>query len=125
MFARIFRWLETRRESFPAEQPGMPPAKFWGFVLHYTRPFWPLIAASSVLGAAVALIEVSLFGFLGDLVDWLSKADRNTFWSNHAPLLVAMSIVVLVLLPILKFFYEAVVHQGLLGNFTMRTRWQA
>ena len=73
----------------------------------------------------MALIEVSLFGFLGDLVDWLSKADPNTFWSDHAPFLIAMSVVVLVLLPILKFFYEAVVHQGLLGNFTMRTRWQA
>ena len=36
-----------------------------------------------------------------------------------------MSLVVLVLLPVLKFFYEAVVHQGLLGNFTMRMRWQA
>ncbi|MBT4689821.1 MAG: ABC transporter ATP-binding protein, partial [Rhodospirillaceae bacterium] len=28
-------------------------------------------------------------------------------------------------LPILKFFYESVSHQGLLGNFAMRTRWQA
>ena len=73
MIARIFRWLETRRESFPAEQPGMPPTTFWGFIIHYTRPFWPLIASSSALAASVALIEVSLFGFLGDLVDWLGS----------------------------------------------------
>jgi ATP-binding cassette subfamily B multidrug efflux pump len=33
--------------------------------------------------------------------------------------------VVLVGLPLLKFFHEAVIHQGLLGNFAMRTRWQA
>jgi ATP-binding cassette subfamily B multidrug efflux pump len=125
MIARIFRWLETSRESFPAETPGMPPTTFWGFILHYTKPFWPLIAASSALAAAVAMIEVSLFGFLGDLVDWLSKADRATFWSDHAAFLIAMGIVVLIVLPILKFFYEAVIHQGILGNFTMRTRWQA
>ena len=36
-----------------------------------------------------------------------------------------MGVVVLVLLPILKFFYKSVIHQGILGNFTMRTRWQA
>jgi ATP-binding cassette subfamily B multidrug efflux pump len=125
MIARIFRWLETRRESFPAEQPGMPPTTFWAFILHYTRPFWPLVAMSSVLAASVALIEVSLFGFLGDLVDWLGKADRATFWSDHATFLIGMALVVLLLLPILKFFYESVIHQGILGNFTMRTRWQA
>jgi ATP-binding cassette, subfamily B, multidrug efflux pump len=125
MIARIFSWLETRRDSFPPEQPGMPPTTFWPFILHYTQPFWPLIIASSLLAAAVALIEVSLFGFLGDLVDWLSKADRATFWEDHASFLVSMTLVVLVLLPILKFFYEAVIHQGILGNFTMRTRWQA
>jgi ATP-binding cassette, subfamily B, multidrug efflux pump len=125
MIARIFHWLETRQGAFPAEQPGMPPPTFWAFVLHYTRPFWRLIAASSLLAAAVALIEVSLFGFLGDLVDWLTKSDRTTFWADHGTFLIGMAVVVLIVLPILKFFYEAVVHQGVLGNFTMRTRWQA
>ncbi len=125
MFARIFRWLETRRDSFPPEQPGQPPEDFWGFILHYTRPFWPLIAASAAFAASVALIEVSLFGFLGSLVDWLADSDRATFWSDHASFLIFMSVVVLVVLPFLKFFYEAVIHQGIIANFTMRTRWQA
>ena len=31
----------------------------------------------------------------------------------------------LLVLPMMKFFYEFVVHQGLLGSFAMRTRWQA
>jgi ATP-binding cassette, subfamily B, multidrug efflux pump len=125
MIARIFSWLETRKDSFPAEQPVMPPATFWGFVLHYTRPFWWLIAASSLLATSVALIEVSLFGFLGDLVDWLEGADRATFWDDHGSFLIGMAVVVLLFLPFLKFFYESVIHQGILGNFTMRTRWQA
>ncbi|MFA5898926.1 MAG: ABC transporter ATP-binding protein [Hyphomicrobium sp.] len=125
MIARIFHWLETHVESFPPEQPAMPPASFWGFISHYTRPFWPLIALSAGLSATIALIEVSLFGFLGNLVDWLSKADRATFWSSHAAFIVGMGVIVLVVLPGLKFFYESVIHQGLISNFTMRTRWQA
>ncbi|KAB2941396.1 MAG: ABC transporter ATP-binding protein/permease [Hyphomicrobium sp.] len=125
MIARIFSWLETRIESFPAEQPIMPPPSFWGFVFHYTRPFWPLLAVSAALSATIALIEVSLFGFLGNLVDWLSKANRGTFWTTHGTFLIGMAIVVLLILPVLKFFYESVVHQGLISNFTMRTRWQA
>ena len=125
MIARFFRWLETRIDAFPAEQPTMPPSGFWRFVYHYTRPFLPMLAVSAALSASIALIEVSLFGFLGRLVDWLSHADRATFWSTHGLFLIGMSLVVLALLPTLKFLYEAVVHQGLISSFTARTRWQA
>ena len=39
MIARFFSWLETRVDSFPPEQAGMPPPSFWGFIAYYTRPF--------------------------------------------------------------------------------------
>ncbi len=120
----IFRWLEGTVSSFPTEAPEKPPATFWGFVLHYARPFWPLIAGSSVLAVATALIEVSLFAFVGKIVDWLSHADRATFWSDHGLWLALMGGLVLIVLPALKFLYESSKNQGLLGNFAMRTRWQ-
>ena len=71
------------------------------------------------------MIEVSLFAFLGSLVDWLSTADRATFWQEHGTELTWLAAVVLFVLPVLKFLYEVVVHQGLMGNFAMRIRWQA
>ncbi len=125
MLARFFRWLETRQDPFPEEKPTMPPSDFWPFIVHYAKPFWRLLLASSLLAAVVALFEVSLFAFLGSLVDWLSTTNRETFWQDHGLFLALMSGIVLVVLPILKFFYESVVHQGLLPNFAMRTRWQA
>ncbi len=102
----------------------MPPTSFFGFVVHYARPFWRLLLASSALSIVVALIEVSLFAFVGKIVDWLGAADRANFWSDHGLKLALMGGLVLVVLPLLKFFYEAMIHQGLLGNFAMRTRWQ-
>lgn len=125
MIDRFFTWLERWGAPFPEAQPPMPPPGFWPFIVHYTRPFWPLLAVSSGLGAAIALIEVSLFAFLGQLVDWLAKADRATFWSERGATLLVMTAIVLALLPAMKFVYEAVIHQGLMGNFAMRTRWQA
>ena len=125
MLSSFFHWLETRRAPFPPEQPEKPPATLMGFILHYARPFWPLLLASSLLSTTVALIEVSLFSFVGKIVDWLATADRETFWQTHSSRLIALSILVLVVLPFLKLLYEAVVHTGLLGNFAMRTRWQA
>ena len=125
MIAGFFRWLESRTDPLPPEQPEMPPASLLSFILHYARPFWPLLLASAVFSTAIALLEVMLFGFLGRLVDWLASADRATFWQDHGGQIVLMGIVVLVVLPFLKFIYEAISHQGLLGNFAMRTRWQA
>ena len=125
MFERIFNWLESRTDTFPPVKPEKPGNTLWGFVWHYTKPFWPMILVCSALASAVALIEVSLFSFLGNLIDWLSTANRETFWQDHQARLITMSVLVLVILPILKFWYEAVVHQGLVGNFAMRIRWLA
>lgn len=102
----------------------MPPVRFWAFLFHYAKPFWKLILASSVLAALAAVVEVYLFVFVGDLVDWLSNSERATFWEVHGTTLLIFSAVVLVLNPLLNFAFEVVVHQGLMGNFAMRTRWQ-
>ena len=55
---RIFTWLEHRREPFPDVQAEMPPGEFIPFVIHYVRPFWKLLVASSQVAAPVALLEV-------------------------------------------------------------------
>ena len=121
----FFQWLEGLCDPFPPLQPDKPPASLSGFVLHYAKPFWPLLLTSAILSTVIALIEVSLFAFVGSLVDWLSTSARETFWETHRYPLISISLVVLIVLPLLKFFYEGVVHQGMLGNFAMRTRWQA
>ena len=125
MIERFFSWIERVTVPFPETVPEMPPSRFWPFVVHYTRPFFPLLAASAGLGAVIALGEVSLFAFLGRIVDWLATVDRATVWSQHGGFLLAMAAFVLVLLPGLKLVYETLVHQGLMGNFAMRTRWMA
>ncbi len=125
MVSRIFIWLESLCESFPPEQAGRPPNGFWPFVFFYTKPFLPLVIACSLLAATVAVLEVMIFAFLGSLVDRLEAANRASFWAENGLTLLLMAAVVLVVLPILKFFYEAVLHQGIMGNMPMRTRWQA
>ncbi len=125
MISRLFNWLEGLTDPFPDTLPSRPPTTLRGFILYYARPFWPLLLVTSILSAIVALIEVYLFSFVGNLVDWLGTAERATFWSAHKGQIIKISLIILVVLPVLKFIYETIVHQGLLGNFAMRTRWQA
>ncbi len=125
MINRFFTWLESLVDPFPAEQPAVPPRGLFAFCWHYTRPFWPLLLASTLLTAAIALLEVTLFAFLGALVDLLADAERATFWRDHGDRMLLMGGVALIALPLLNFLSEALVHQGLRGNFAMRNRWVA
>ena len=125
MIARFFSWLETYVDSFPMHRAEKPAPKLFAFVFHYTKPFLPLLIASILFSTVIALIEVYLFAFIGNLVDLLSAADRATFWGENSTKLILMGALVLLVLPILNFISEAISHQGLRGAFAMRIRWLA
>ncbi len=125
MIDRLFRWFETRTEAFSEGEAQMPPASLSGFIWFYTRPFWPWIATTSLLAATVAIIEVSLFAFLGSVVDWLAKTSPDAVFADYKVELLLLAGLVLVLHPLLNFLYELIVHQTLMGNFPMRIRWEA
>ncbi|MGI9465055.1 MAG: ABC transporter transmembrane domain-containing protein, partial [Aestuariivirgaceae bacterium] len=59
------------------------------------------------------------------LGDWLAENEWANGWAGRGNWLMFMGGLVLSARPGLKFFFEVAVHQGLLGNFAMRTRWQA
>ena len=125
MITRLFNWLENYVDSFPMQQAEKPDAKLFAFAFHYTKPFLPLLAASIIFSTVIALIEVYLFAFIGNLVDLLTTADRATFWEENATKLTLMGVLVLLVLPSLNFISEAISHQGLRGAFAMRIRWLA
>ncbi|WP_067217789.1 ABC transporter ATP-binding protein [Stappia indica] len=120
MFDRFEKLIDPFRE-----QPiTAPPAGLFAFCWHYTRPIWPILVAVCLLGTAVAIFEVMVFSFLGDLVNWLATADRETFFADNAGRLVWMGVVILVIMPALSLAWELLFHQTLLGNYPMAIRWQ-
>ncbi|MBZ9558443.1 MULTISPECIES: ABC transporter ATP-binding protein [unclassified Modicisalibacter] len=120
----MFRWFENRLDPFPAEKPARPPDTLVAFCLHYTRGAWPYLAISAVLMALIAVSEVWLFRFLGNIVDWLSAQDRATFLADQGAKLAGMALLVLVVLPAMVFAHSLLNQQTLMGNYPMRIRWQ-
>jgi ATP-binding cassette subfamily B multidrug efflux pump len=120
----MFRWFERRLDPFPPEEPVEPPQTLIAFCMHYTRGAWRFIAADAVLVAAIAIVEVWMFGFLGSIVDWLAAHDRNTFLATEWRKLAGMAFIVLVLLPLTVCLQSLVHSQTLMGNYPMRIRWQ-
>ncbi|WP_281017956.1 MULTISPECIES: ABC transporter ATP-binding protein [unclassified Minwuia] len=125
MISRFYDWLESRVDSFPDTVPTKPPSRFLGFIIHFSRPFLPLIVISALFSVAIAIVEVLMFAFLGDIVDWLSATQPDQLWNEHGIDLVLIALMVVVLYPLLYFVGESISHQGLLGNFAMRTRWES
>jgi ATP-binding cassette subfamily B multidrug efflux pump len=120
----MFAWFEKLIDPFRSGPLEAPPATLFGFCWYYTKPVWPVLAAVSGLGAVLAIFEVMIFSFLGDLVNWLESADRETFFSENASQLIWMSAVLLIVLPILALLWELFFHQALIGNYPMVIRWQ-
>ncbi|WP_221799449.1 ABC transporter ATP-binding protein [Oceanobacter mangrovi] len=112
-------------DPFPPEHPQQPPKGLLAFCRHYSRGVEIPLLSMSLLTALAAILEVSLFGFMGDLVDWLSNRDRATFLEEESMRLIGMTLVVLVAMPLTSFLHSALVHQTLLGNYPMKIRWLA
>ena len=118
----MFAWFERRLDPFPPEEPQEPPRTLVAFCLHYTRGAWPWLTASAILMALIAVAEVWLFGFMGDIVNWLSQQSRETFWASQRWHLLGMAAVVLAL-PVMTLMHSLLNHQTLMGNYPMRIRW--
>lgn len=119
----MFSWFEQRLDAFPKGESKRPPQGLFAFCLYYTKGVWKWLIVMAVFTSLLALIEVSLFGFLGTVVDWLNSNSRETFFQSQGIKLGLVGILVLVILPLIVALHSLVMHQTLLGNYPMRIRW--
>lgn len=121
----MFSFFEKLIKPFPAEDPEQPPKGVFAFCRHYSRGIEVPLLLMTILTATLAVLEVSLFSFMGELVDWLATKERDTFWDEESETLITMGAIVLIALPTLVLLHAAIVHQTLLGNYPMVIRWLA
>ena len=121
----MLSFFEKLINPFPLKPVDQPPTGFLAFCWYHTREIWPYLALVSVLVAAIAIFEVMLFGFLGDIVNWFNTAERATFLADHGDQLIWMLIVIAVLLPITTTAVTLVVEQTINGNYPMLARWRS
>ncbi|WP_308911568.1 ABC transporter ATP-binding protein [Pseudokordiimonas caeni] len=119
----MLRWFENRLDPFPRELPTQPPKTLYAFCRHYMRGTEPWLAFMAVLTTLIAIAEVSLYSFLGSIVDLLEAHSPEDFFAEEGGKLALMAFVLIVAMPIMSFLSSAVIHQTLLGNFPMRIRW--
>ncbi|WP_082870231.1 ABC transporter ATP-binding protein, partial [Oleiphilus sp. HI0123] len=121
----MYKFFEKLVEPFPPEHPEQPPKGLFDFCVYYTQGIFPLLFIMGGLTALISIMEVTLFGFLGQLVDWLSNKTPQTLWQDEGNTLIALGAVILFVIPLTVLLHSTVIHQALLGNYPMRIRWLA
>ncbi len=121
----MFKFFEKLVPALNDSEPTQPPNTLLAFCLHYTRGYKTALLFMTLLTAALAILEVSLVGFMGQLVDWLTTKTPDTLLQDEGLNLLLMAILVVVIIPLLILLHSLIVHQVLLGNYPMSIRWFA
>jgi ATP-binding cassette subfamily B multidrug efflux pump len=123
--ALMFRWFESLIDPFAPGDGRAPPARIWAFYWHYLRQVRGVLLAICFVGFFVALVEVSLFDYLGQLVDLATQsASATDFFERHGAKLFWMAVVVVLVRPLLLGAHDMLVNQAMVPGLTARIRWQ-
>ena len=121
----MFGFFERLVDPFPKQLAQTPPTGVYQFCRYYTRGMEPWLITMACLTATTAISEALLFGILGQVVDWLSSSNPDTFFEDSSYYLIGMAIFMLVLIPLANALRSLIVNQTLMGNFPMTVRWLA
>jgi ATP-binding cassette subfamily B multidrug efflux pump len=125
MVDEMLRWFERRLDPYPPGDPVEPPKGLLAFCLHYSHGAKKWLALMAFAAAAVAVGEIIVFGFIGDVVNWLADADKETFLQTDGWKLALMGAMVVFIVPAFALLSTLTMHQTLLGNFPQRIRWMS
>jgi len=124
-FEALFVWFEKLIDPFKDHPIEQPPNDLLPFYWHFVRQIWPLFAILLGIGLVIAIIEVSLFAFLGQIIDMVRNAsDSQTFFADHGMTLVLMACVALIFRPAMALLHDLLVQQAIIPCFTNLIRWQ-
>lgn len=121
----MFRLLENMIDPFVVEEPERPAPTVRAYLLQNLRPFRGIIALSLLASIASVAMELALLVYVGNLVDSLMNASRETLWTDRGPEFLIVSIGLLVLRPAIALLKEGADDIAFRPNAVALFRWRA
>jgi ATP-binding cassette subfamily B multidrug efflux pump len=120
----MFRWLERLVDPYPTKNLNQPlPTSFFPFVWQAAYGVRRYLLILVLCTAGAASFEALLYAKIGDLVNWLSQSQPDTFLEQHATNLTLLTVVLLANI-LFASAQSLIKHQILYSNFPMRLRWR-
>jgi ATP-binding cassette subfamily B multidrug efflux pump len=121
----MLSWFEGLIDPYKDVPIAQPPKKLGRFYWHYLRHVWWVYALIMVFGLVGSLIEVSLFTFVGKIVDLAREAQNPaSFFDQHGNTLLGMALVALVARPLAFGVHALLINQTANANVLNMVRWQ-
>ena len=122
----MFRFFENLVDPYTSyAETDTPPTKLWPFLREYARPFAAVFWVTGLFSVIIAAIEIWLLAYMGRVVDLLDNTTPADFFADHGLELLAVSIFILVLRPILQATQVALLNNTIVPNFGTIVRWRA
>ncbi|WP_104489886.1 ABC transporter ATP-binding protein [Acinetobacter indicus] len=120
----MFKWFESLVNPYPTKGLNKPlPTRFFPFVWQAARGVRPYLLLLVLCTAGAASFEALLYAKIGELVNWLSQSQPDTFLAEHQTNLTILTFILLA-----NIFFASlqsiIKHQILYSNFPMRLRWR-
>jgi ATP-binding cassette subfamily B multidrug efflux pump len=126
---KLNRVFEDWIDPFSPAADLRPPDRALPFFIHFIRQAKLPFLALLVLGGLVALIEASLFYFVGRIVDILDTSRQGAGWpgliADHGAELLTMLVVIVLVRFVISWVSAAVEEQSINLGFYNRVRWQS
>lgn len=121
----MFRFLESLIRGTRPHAATTPPGGLVSFYWHFiSQTPWPYMAMV-VTSLCVALADMCIPVFVGQLVALMAAPDRAAAITEQASSLTLMMLVVLIVRPLLQFSDIAIRHNALMPGVTSLVRWQS
>lgn len=120
----MLKWFEKLVDPYPTKGLNEPlPTTFFAFVWKAADGVKRYLLLLVLCTACAASFEALLYAKIGDLVNWLSQSQPDTFMANHRQNLIILTSILLA-----NVFFSSlqtiVKHQMLYSSFPMRLRWR-
>lgn len=120
----MLQWFEKLVDPYPSKGLNEPlPTRFFPFVWQAAQGVRPYLLLLVMFTAAAASFEAFLYSKIGDLVNWLSKSQPDTFLAEHSQNLTILSCILLANI-LFASMQSIIKHQILYSTFPMRLRWR-
>jgi ATP-binding cassette subfamily B multidrug efflux pump len=121
----MFRYLQSRIRGTASTGTDVPPPGLIAFYWHFVRQTKGWYVVVFVTSLAVAMIDMVIPVFIGKLVALMETVDRHAALAEHAPMLIGMIVLILLVRPVVLFADVAIRQNVLLPGVTSLVRWQS
>ena len=120
----IYTRFERLIDPFRAYDDGVPPTGLYAFVWLYVRQIWGVLLAVLVAGFLSTLVEVLVFRYIGQIIDFLTHTPPAELWRRHGHDFIVMMVVLGVAWPVIIFVHSLLLRQTVSNNLPTLVRWQ-